>query len=245
MASSPLAVEYPNPDQWKKLVKMFSPEAIAHKLLLSQIPYVFRNEPLKYALFRRTIADAFAVEPTNVFIVGSAMAGRSLKGDEIETEYSADSDIDTLVVSESLFTDYVMRSLEWVRDVTKPTYEGNKATSAKLTPDSTKCIYRLATNAGRGIWRPDSLPKKATARQEFFERFSKVSLKTLGLQLSEDTVAHVTGRIARSFEDAASDLAGSIRSLGKEFEGMIGEENEEQAESPSVETSRLPVVPAE
>ncbi|MEI2773773.1 MAG: hypothetical protein V9G98_24660 [Candidatus Competibacter sp.] len=66
---------------------------------------------MKFALFRKTIADAFDVEPSSVFIVGSAMAGRSLKGPAIDKEYSTDSDFDTLIISESLFTTYVMKSL--------------------------------------------------------------------------------------------------------------------------------------
>jgi hypothetical protein len=44
-------------------------------------------------------------------------------------------------------------------------------------------------------------------------------LKTLGLQLSEDTVAKVNGRIARSLDCAVRDLAYSILRLGKEFRG--------------------------
>lgn len=238
MSSSLLAQPYPSAEEWKKLVEQFSPDAIAHKLLLSQIPFVFKNEPLKYALFRRTIADAFKVDPTNVFIVGSAMAGRSLKGDSINNEYSSKSDIDTLVVSESLFTYYVMRSLEWMRDVSKPTKEENKTISAKIGPDDAKCISRLASHACRGIWRPDSLPKKATARVEFFDQFSQVSLKTLGLQLSDDTVAHVSGRIARSFDDAATDLARSIRQLSYDFKGQKEEEEEEVEEPAEIAPAR-------
>ena len=56
-------------------------------------------------------------------------------------------------------------------------------------------------------------------RSDFFEKFADVSLKTLGLQLSDDTVAKVNGRIARSFDDAARDLGSSIARLRKEFRG--------------------------
>lgn len=104
MPGSLLATPYPTAEEWRKLVEEFAPEAIAHKLLLAHIPFVFRDEPLKFALFRKTIGDAFGVEPSNVFIVGSAMAGRSLKGQWINKEYSTDSDIDTLIISEPLFT---------------------------------------------------------------------------------------------------------------------------------------------
>ncbi|MFN8394470.1 MAG: hypothetical protein U0176_07340 [Bacteroidia bacterium] len=47
---------------------------------------------------------------------------------------------------------------------------------------------------------------------DFFKKFGeKLSLKVLGLQLStEDAVSKVNGRIARSFDDAVNDLAGSI-----------------------------------
>lgn len=232
MASSLLAEPYPTAAQWRELVKMFSPEAIAHKLLLSHVPYVFRGEPLKYALFRRTIADAFKVEPTNVFIVGSAMAGRSLKGKDIEKQYSSESDIDALIVSEHLFTYYVMKSLEWVKEITKPDFDTGRPVSPTIDQEGCKFIGWLALHACKGIWRPDSLPGESVARQEFFDRFANVSLKTLGLQLSEDTVAHVTGRVARSFDDAVTDLASSIRRLEKEFEelGKAGNNTEKKAE---------------
>ncbi|MDP4022053.1 hypothetical protein Q8W71_05425 [Methylobacterium sp. NEAU 140] len=213
-----MATTYPTADQWKSLVEEFSPEAIAYKLLLSHVPYVFRDEPLKFALFRKTIADAFQVEPSNVFIVGSAMAGRSLKGKSISKEYSSKSDIDTLIVSEHLFTNYVMKSLAWIKECTAPDFKTKPhPTSPSISPAQTKFIYWLADSAHKGIWRPDSLPPEADARNEFFDKFSAVSLKTLGLQLSEDTVAKVNGRVARSFEDAVRDLTSSLSRLRKEF----------------------------
>lgn len=217
MTGSMLSKPYPTPDEWKTVLENFSPEAIAHKLLLAHIPYVFRDEPLKYSLFRKTIADAFNVEPSNVFIVGSAMAGRSLKGSAIGKEYSSDSDIDTLIISEHLFTNYVMKSLAWLKDITKPDFSGKTPKSPSIDPDNSKYAGWLANHAHKGIWRPDSLPHSAQARVEFFERFAEVSLKTLGLQLSDDTVAKVNGRVARSFDDAVKDLAHSIQRLRKEL----------------------------
>lgn len=217
MAKTLLSEPYPSAAQWRELVEQFSPEAIAHKLLLSHIPYVFREEPLKFALFRHTIAEAFDIEPTNVFIVGSAMAGRSLKGTEIESSYSSSSDIDTLLVSEPLFTNYVMRSLEWVKDVTSPKYEAKRPVFPDIGSDTSRYIGWLSSSACKGIWRPDSLPNDADARIEFFTKFNHVSLKTLGLQLSDDTVAKVNGRVARSFADAVYDVAGNIARLRAEF----------------------------
>lgn len=212
-----LATPYPSANEWRQLVELFDAKAIAHKLLLAHVPFVFRDEPLKFALFRRTIADVFRVEPTSVFIVGSAMAGRSLKGDDIDKEYSPDSDIDTLIVSEHVFTYYVMKSMQWLNDVSKPQAGAKPPQSQQIPADIAKHIGWLSMHACRGIWRPDSLPKGAPARNEFFDRFGEVSLKTLGLQLSDDTVARVNGRTARSFDDAIDDLASSIRRLSGEF----------------------------
>jgi hypothetical protein len=219
MPGSLLATPYPTAAQWKKLVEEFSTEAIAHKLLLAHVPFVFKDEPLKFALFRRTIGDAFEVEPSSVFIVGSAMAGRSLKGDELEKEYSSKSDIDTLIISEHLFTTYVMKSLAWIKEISRPDFTKTPPRSPAITPENSKYIGWLSDSAHKGIWRPDSLPTHADARMNFFGRFASVSLKTLGLQLSDDTVAKVNGRIARSFEDAVKDVAASIYRLRKELRG--------------------------
>jgi hypothetical protein len=216
-----LAEDYPSAEQWRSLLKTFSSEAVAHKMLLATVPYVFRDEPLKFALFRRTIAESFGVRPTDIFIVGSALAGRSLKGHAIDKEYtpSSDSDIDTLIISEHLFASYVMRSFEWIKEVTAPEEgEDGKKESPNLTPDQIMQIGRLSLNACKGIWRPDALPQGADAREEFFNRFGSASLDVLGLQLSEDTVSRVNGRIARSFDDAVRDLASSVRRLKYELE---------------------------
>jgi hypothetical protein len=195
MAGSLLATAYPTADEWKQLVKQFDAKAIAHKFLLAHIPYVFKDEPLKFALFRRIIADAFTVEPTNIFIVGSAMAGRSLKGKDIEKSYSFDSDIDVLIVSEHVFTTYIMQSMQWLNNISKPNIGTKPPTSPTISPDISKYVGWLSMHACKGIWRPDSLPKDAPVRNEFFNTFGDVSLKTLGLQLSEDTVANVNGRV--------------------------------------------------
>ena len=238
MPSSLLAKPYPTAEEWRKLVEEFSPEAIAHKLLLAHVPYVFRDEPLKFALFRRTIADAFKIDPSNVFIVGSAMAGRSLKGAYIEKEYSTDSDFDTLIISEPLFTKYIMKSLAWVKEITLPDFSGKQPKSPEINSDNSKFIGWLSTHAYKGIWRPDSLPPDAAARIEFFEKFSEVSLKTLGLQLSDDTVAQVNGRIARSFDDAVKDLASSIARLRKEFRGeKVDPIPEPDADKPEIKSN--------
>ena len=223
--STLLAEPYPDAKQWRSIVKQFDSKAIAHKLLLSHIPYVFRDEPLKFALFRRTVADNFGVDPSSVYIVGSAMAGRSLKGKAIDKLYSTDSDIDTLIVSEHLFAKYVMESLDWVRDATSSDWDDTSHSFAvpELTDDTINQIYFIADNASNGIWRPDVLPNDAQIRHEFFDRFSDVGLRTLGLQISDDTVANVNGRIARSFDDAVTDLANSIYRLEKEFRKLDDE----------------------
>lgn len=214
-----LAADYPDALEWRKLLATFSGEAIANKLLLSSVPYVFRDEPLKFALFRRTIAESFGVQPTDIFIVGSALAGRSLKGKAIDKVYSSDSDIDTLIISEHLFAAFVMRSFEWIREVTKHSEDAEGHYKApNLSPDAVTQIGRLSVNACKGIWRPDALPPGAAAREDFFNRFNSASLNVLGLQLSDDTVARVNGRIARSFDDAVRDLAGSLRRLRRELE---------------------------
>jgi hypothetical protein len=240
MPGTLLAKAYPTADEWKLLVESFSSDAIAHKLLLAHVPYVFRNEPAKFAVFRRVMADAFNVESTAVFIVGSAMAGRSLKGKDIEKEYSAESDIDALIISEPLFTTLLMDSLEWVASTTKSRKnDKGEYEQPKLSEDTLDSINKLSQNAVKGIWRPDSLPKGVKTREDFFGRFERVSLHTLGLQLSEDTVAHVNGRVARSFEDAVSDLGNSIYRLKLEFR-EIAKKHKRVEESKNGDDSATP-----
>jgi len=218
MQTSLLGKSYLSEEEWRELLELFSAEAIALKLLLAQIPFVFKDEPVKYALFRQMVAEACNVEPSNVFIVGSAMAGRSLKAKQIDKEFSSKSDIDTLIVSEHLFASYVMQSLEWFDSIAHIHYPDNNPSVKLDIEDGLVGIARLSQHASRGIWRPDSLPKDASVRQEFFGRFAHISLTTLGLRLSDGLLARkVSGRIARSFDDAHKDLSRSIYGLGNDL----------------------------
>jgi hypothetical protein len=51
------------------------------------------------------------------------------------------------------------------------------------------------------------------AQQQQIAPLARLSLSVLGMQLSEDTVSKVNGRVARSLSDAVNDLASSIRRL--------------------------------
>jgi hypothetical protein len=46
MPGSLLSIAYPDAAQWRALLDTFDPKAIAHKLLLAHVPFVFRDEPL-------------------------------------------------------------------------------------------------------------------------------------------------------------------------------------------------------
>ncbi|HKM83422.1 MAG TPA: hypothetical protein VJY15_20990 [Candidatus Acidoferrum sp.] len=125
-------------------------------------------------MFRKIVAQEFDVHPTDVFIVGSAMAGRSLKGKFIDKVYSPASDIDALIVSEPLFTSLLMQSLEWLRDVSKSQKQEDSSYEVPtLLRQDIEALNKLAENACKGIWRPDSLPGRAQAREDFFSRFSQ------------------------------------------------------------------------
>jgi hypothetical protein len=165
MPGTLLAEPYPDAKQWRELVQSFSHEAIAHKLLLAHIPYVFKNEPAKHAVFRQIVADEFRVHATDVFIVGSEMAGRNLKGKDIDKLYSPESDIDALIVSEPLFTSLLMQSREWVREATRSKKQPGGSYHAPVLDKATfDSLNRLAENACKGIWRPNSLPGNAQVR---------------------------------------------------------------------------------
>jgi hypothetical protein len=111
-----------------------------------------------------------------------------------------------------------MRSFDWIKEITAPEESHGPYKAPTLPPETVTQLGRLSLNASKGIWRPDSLPQGADAREEFFNRFNAASLDVLGLQLSDDTVSRASGRIARSFEDAVRDLAGSLRRLRYELD---------------------------
>src|SRR5690606_15110826 len=84
-------------------VQIDSHEVLAKVFLLEGTPYVFKDSPMKYVIFREQVADRFDVGSQDVCIVGSAKLGYSPSVHKFGTPFNDTSDVDVVVISEPLF----------------------------------------------------------------------------------------------------------------------------------------------
>lgn len=140
---------------------------LTRKYILHGIPYVFDDREDAYYDFRALIANHFNVNFHDVFIVGSAKLGFSLlKG----TAFSADSDIDVVIISNVLFETFYQKMCDYQYSISK----GQIA----ITEEERGNYSRFLKYIIRGWMRPDLLPLKINDEDvkknwEFF--FSTIS----------------------------------------------------------------------
>jgi hypothetical protein len=90
----------PTPDQFKDLVvKIDSHAVLAKVFLLEGVPYVLRDSPMKYIIFREQVAERFGIGSQDVCIVGSAKLGFSPSVHQFGRPFSDTSDVDVVVIS--------------------------------------------------------------------------------------------------------------------------------------------------
>lgn len=70
--------DFTTSDEFKRLVTSIDSHTVLAKVfLLEGTPYVFKNSPMKYVIFREQVAERFEVGYQDVCIVGSAKRGFS------------------------------------------------------------------------------------------------------------------------------------------------------------------------
>lgn len=88
-------------ENFKKDLTHLNDTEMVNKYYLSGTAYIF-DDNHQYRL-RQTVADFFSIDYTNVFIVGSAKLGFSIKSARRFKPFSDRSDIDIVLVCTSLF----------------------------------------------------------------------------------------------------------------------------------------------
>ncbi len=137
------------------------------KYLFHGIPCVFEDNEEKYFDFRNRIAQHFNIGFHEVFIVGSAKLGFS---PHKNTEFSFDSDVDVVLVNESLFEDFYRKIREYQ-------YQFDDARS--VVRDNEILMYNdFLRYLVKGWMRPDKLPisfQVKLLKNEWFEFFNSIS----------------------------------------------------------------------
>lgn len=97
-----------------QVVLMNSPiEAVVEEYVFGGTPHVFRENPETLDVLFNHLSGALEISEQNMTIVGSAKIGFSLSPDAFPRQFSEQSDIDVLIVDESLFDKFWMAMLGW------------------------------------------------------------------------------------------------------------------------------------
>lgn len=101
-----LVERYPDAGSlWKALgaAPKWERECFVRLWLMEGIPYAFRDKPFFYESLRVLLGERLAVAPREVAIAGSGRIGYSLAPKKYGRAFSAGSDFDVLIVSQTLF----------------------------------------------------------------------------------------------------------------------------------------------
>ena len=135
--------------------------------LLHGTPHVFIGREGDFFDFRRRIADKFRVGFHEVFVVGSAKLGFSPYK---EKDFDLDSDIDVVIVSETLFNEF----MEQIRH-----YQAQLRRSRRVVSTRELALYHdFLEYVALGWIRPDKVPLSFTlssVKDDWFAFFRSIS----------------------------------------------------------------------
>lgn len=104
---------YPTADDFKQLLMSRPLCEIVHEHVLQGLPFVFRHTPQTLDVLRRHLTSELGLNPSDIFVVGSARTGFSLNPNNFPRQFSDSSDIDIVTVDEALFDEVWTTLLKW------------------------------------------------------------------------------------------------------------------------------------
>jgi len=217
--------DFPGPEKFRQLLRNFPPDVLAKRYILSGLPFIFKEAPLKYISFNEVLARNLDVGHHDVAIVGSARIGFSLSPRSYGEAFAMGSDVDVVVVSPALFAEFQRRVIELIadlepraRDLDAEIRKGKAANPTVALPLALWKDLKYATEQLRyGFIGPNLLPDTDPLKQRFFNAFNETSTHLLAMN-PPGPVSKVRGRIFASWKDAEANYAGSLRTLARDLD---------------------------
>lgn len=147
-------------DRFKEYVINNETERVINKYLLFGVPKIFNDDENRYFELKEEVSAYFKIEPTQVYVVGSAKLGFSIAPQKRYKVFGDDSDIDVAIIDEKLFDEY------W-----KYIYEIEKKKGSITSKECSQ--YKLFLEyLFKGWLRPDLFPSKV--KSEWFDFFKNL-----------------------------------------------------------------------
>ena len=230
--------DFTTADEFKRLVTAIDSHTVLAKVfLLEGTPYVFKNSPMKYVIFREQVAERFGVGYQDVCIVGSAKLGFSPSPtSKFGKPFQETSDVDVVIISEAWFNNGSYELLKGLNQIGPSPWEvKNKkgANAPKIDPEDWVSLKEAIRNYVYSNFNPGLLPYDSQLRQEVFEKISS----TAGLFLAlapQVFVSKIRCRFFKTWKAAENYYSNSLRELAKHLEpNALLDEVEEPPEKPA------------
>ena len=216
----------PTPEEFRELIiKIDSHGVLAKVFLLEGIPHVLKDSPMKYIIFREQVAERFGIGSQDVCIVGSAKLGFSPSPHQFGRSFSDTSDVDVVIISESLFyrgSRALFETLDQLQPalgVIRPYLFGDKPVGASK-PDVPLHNWRKVKEAIRNFvyenLNPGNLPSDHPLRIEIFGKIAGTAGLFLALE-PKVFVSKIRCRIFRNWKAAEDYYANSLRETKNYF----------------------------
>lgn len=208
----------PTADEFKNLVlRLDNHQLLAKVFMLEGTPFVFKESPMKYVVFKEQVADQFEIGSQDVCIVGSARLGFSPSPHKFGTSFSETSDVDVVIVSFDLFDRGQRQLFSYLNQVGPTRGEAEAAKKSKeLKLDVNAYDWADIRQAIRNYtyqnFNPGLLPVEDVLSRDIFEKISSTAGLFLALE-PQVFVSKIRTRIFRDWRAAEAYYTNSLREL--------------------------------
>jgi hypothetical protein len=231
----------PSEDFKELVVSLDNHQLLAKVFLLEGTPFVFKDSPMKYTVFREQVGDQFGIGSQDVCIVGSAKLGFSPSPTKFGQPFAETSDVDVVVVSFELF-DRGSRELfahlnsfgpqiHEVRAFVDP-HEKHKPKGVAPSVDlkQWKTVKDAVRNYTYQNLNPALLPSEHPLRRDIFEKISSTSGIFCALE-PQVFVSKIRARIFRNWKAAEDYYTNTLRELKRVLKDAAPAEHEDDDEA--------------
>jgi hypothetical protein len=192
---------FPTKDDFASLLRERSLQEVLDTYFLRGTPFVFRESEAAYDLLKEVLAQSLKITKDSVTMIGSGRVGFSLDPDRFGVPFSDKSDLDIVVVSESMFDGAWLDMLRLGRKY--------------LTLDRGVKRWLEAHRGNHIYWGfvvPDKLPGVVKISTDWFATFRGLA------RFTEFARYEVKGRLYRTWEHAKIHQLDALGKIKRKLE---------------------------
>lgn len=223
----------PTVDDFKSLIlRLDNHHILARVFLLDGTPFVFSKSPMKYIIFKEQVASEFNLGSQDVCIVGSARLGFSPSGRKFGQPFAETSDVDVVLISESLFLEGSQALLQELNEVPPGIQFEGSAQDVHVKSRDWQKVKKAIRNFVFNNFNPGLLTYGHPLRARILDGIESTTGLFLALE-PQIFVSKIRCRVFRSWKAAEDYYANSLRQAQSQLKGENVTEVIEDDEEPT------------